>query len=146
MVISRAEHDAERVELPRFGGGDLLGDCGPGALAFGAIGIEIVLEKLIAQSAVILDRLVNGAQMHRTALLLVRREQAVAAPALQDARELPAEIDAVGNAEIHAVAAKWRMQMTGVAGEKHAAVAVTVGDQASAGRWLRVRGGSLRRR
>src|SRR5271156_4730843 len=123
-VVARPEHDAERVELPRLGGDDLLRDRGAGTLALGTVGTEIVLEQLIAQGAVILNRLVDGAQMHRPALGLVRFKEAVAAPAMQHRGKLPAEIDAVADAEIHAIAAKRRMQMAGVAGEKYAVFAV----------------------
>ncbi len=49
---------------------------------------------------------------------------------MQHRGKLPAEIDAVADAEIHAIAAERRMQMAGIAGEKHAVVAVMIGDQA----------------
>ncbi len=68
--------------------------------------------------------------MHRPPLRLVGGEQAGAAPALQRGRKLPAQIDGVADAHVHAEAAERRMQVAGVAGQEHAAVGVAVGDQA----------------
>jgi hypothetical protein len=42
--------------------------------------------------------------------------------------DLPPEVDRVLDAGVHALAAGWRVDVGGVAGEKHRSVAVAVGD------------------
>ena len=75
------------------------------------------------------NRFGNRALMHRPAFGLIGGEQARSAPTSECRRQLPAKIDGVGDAEVHAVAAVGRMQMARIAGEEYAFMAVLVGDE-----------------
>src|SRR5688572_4773907 len=77
----------------------------------------------------VLHRLLAGAQAGRAPLRPVAREQAFAAPALDPRRELPAEVDRIGDAGIHSESAVGRHDMHRVAGEEHAAAAVALRDE-----------------
>jgi len=66
----------------------------------------------------------------RAPLLFIGREEQLATPSLQHACKLPTEIDAVCDPKIHPKSAVGRMQVTCVAGQKNASVAIAVGDQA----------------
>ena len=66
-------------------------------------------------------------QVHRPALLLVTRQQGLAAPALKHGGKLPAQVHRVTDTHVHAKSAKGWVQVASVAGQKHATVPVLVG-------------------
>src|SRR3954454_18467622 len=68
---------------------------------------------------------------NRPPLGVVRRQQAVAAPSAQYRSKLPAEIDRVGDAGVHAQRAGRRQLMDGVASQEDAAVRIAFGDHAA---------------
>ena len=80
-------------------------------------------------AAKIAARLRDVAQADRPPLGVVGAQELRAAPALHHGLELPAEIDRVADAGVHAEAAGRRHQMGGVAGDEDAVGAVAVGDQ-----------------
>ena len=99
------------------------------AHAVAAFVLDAVLPKVVRQQGVVRNRLVHDLLVHRPPLALVTLEQRGPTPALQQGGHFPAEVDAIAYAHVHAVAAEGRMQVRGIAGKKHAAVAIAVGDQ-----------------
>ncbi len=93
--------------------------------------LEAGTDELIADGAVVDGRLVDGALVHGPALRLVGGEQRRPPQPCSVGGQLPAEIDRVADAHVHAEAAERRMQVAGVAGQEHAALGVAVGDQAA---------------
>src|ERR1700730_18144169 len=65
-------------------------------------------------------------------LALVGAQQPAAGPATHGGGKLPAEIDRVPDAGVHAEAAGRRHQVGGVAGDEDAGAAVAVGDELAA--------------
>src|SRR5690606_3261243 len=112
--VSITEHEAERTEFRRLLLVDGDGRTGPRLGATRAVFLQFRYSELIAQGGHVLGRGLEHAAVPRPALQLVAFEQLRAAPALQRRGELPTEIDAVADAEIHAMAAERRVQMAGV--------------------------------
>ena len=77
----------------------------------------------------IVGRRLDVAHRHRLALDLIGREQVRPAPAFEHRVELPAEIDRVLHAGVHAERASRRREMDGVAGHVDAPAAVALGDE-----------------
>src|SRR5690606_13072242 len=69
-------------------------------------------------------RVAQDARGHRMAFGMIAVEQAVRRPALYHLRKFPAEVDRILQAEVETLPAKRRMDVRGVAGEQHAALAV----------------------
>src|SRR5690606_31096598 len=74
-------------------------------------------------------RLIDHHLVYGAAFRLIAVEQAGATPALEYGGQLPAEIQRIADTHIHAVAAERRMQMAGVAREKHPPFAVAGCDE-----------------
>ena len=129
ILVARAEHDAERLELARLGRDDLAPHLLAGMFARCRILVEAVLDEMVTERSIVFNRFGDRTLMHGPALYLVRGEQHFTAPSAQNRGELPAEINAVRDAEVHSISAEGRMKVTGVAGEEHAPVTIAVGAQ-----------------
>ena len=116
------------LALLDVGDGDEIG-AGRGALRRVVVDVRPPLRAPLAPAQRSIARGADVALAGRPPLGLVGREQARPAPALQGAGELPAEVDGVADAGVHAEPAGRDHQMHGVAGEQHAAFGEAVGDQ-----------------
>src|ERR1043166_8980419 len=85
-----------------------------------------------AQIAARLPDIANG---HWSALALVRIEQPPSAPAAQAGFQLPAQIDGVLSAHVHAEATGRRRQMRRIAGEEGLALTIVLGHELASHPW-----------
>ncbi len=107
--------DGEQMRERGLARGRVVGDIGP-------IGVAPDLAAGIARL-----RRRNIAPADLAALDLVGGEQLRSAPSLEHCGELPGEIDGIADAHVHAEAAEGRMEMAGVAGNKHPAIEIVRG-------------------
>src|SRR5207248_6674608 len=115
-VVAVAEMRVQRV-VPGVAhrGGELRAELGARALALRG-GVVNRREAAPRRDALeILHRLGAGTLAGRAALVLVARKQMLAAPALVHGGELPADVDRVADAGVHAEAAVGRHDMHRVA-------------------------------
>src|SRR5262245_26098015 len=59
ILVPRAQHHAERLELPRLARLDELADLHAGPFTIGRVGIEVLSQKMDAERLVILHRLLD---------------------------------------------------------------------------------------
>ncbi len=118
--------DVELVGLPAFLGAD--------RVAFGALLLDSRRHRAARLDHLL--RVVHREARHllgdRQALDLVRVEDLLVGPAGEVRRQVPREVERVGDARVHAVAGVRHPQVSGVAGDEDAAVAEAVGDEAAA--------------
>src|SRR5436853_145922 len=74
------------------------------------------------QAAVVLQRDLGGARRRRPPLMVVALDECRPAPAFDRGRELPAEIEGVLDAGVHAEPAVRRMGVRGIAGDADAPI------------------------
>ena len=125
-LVGDVEHEVQRVELGVLRGLDLRIGAPAGALAGGAVVVEVGGEQLGREDPHVRDRRLDHTRLDRSPLGLVGVEEPGAAPAVEDGGELPAEVDGVADAGVEPVAAERGVEMGSVAGEEHAAVARVV--------------------
>ena len=129
LFIGVAQHHAERSELTQLRGLDARADFPAQLLALAGLVLQAVGSELLAQDRVIRFGLGHDPFMHRAALGLIAVQQRAAAPTLQPRRQLPAQVDPVGDPHVHPIAAEGRMQVAGVPRQEYSAQAVLVGDE-----------------
>ena len=74
------------------------------------------------------ERVATEYRANWPALPLVGVEQRFGRRAAQHTRQLPAEVHCVLDADVHALASHWRMDVSGITGEENAAVPVVRGE------------------
>src|SRR3954470_6741245 len=101
----------------------------PGALEVGAIAVWIVaVEELLVARDARRDEILRDLVEDRPAFFIIRRQQCIAAPALQPRRELPAKIDGVLEAVIETKAPIGRMAVRGIPRDKDPAGLIILRD------------------
>ncbi len=131
IVVAIAQFDAVILVLAVLGP-DELGELLPMRLTGCAIGVDqhwIDARAPLHVHVGVSFRPSDVALGHRAAFALVAVEQRRATPAVQHCGELPADVDRVAHAGVHAIAAGGNVLMHRIAREKHAALAITLGEQ-----------------
>ena len=101
----------------------------PDGVARSACIFDACNHQLARTGRMVRDRFLNHSLVNLAALDFVAWQQRFATPARQHGRELPAEIQRVANAHVHAVAAKGRMQVASIANQESAARAIALRNQ-----------------
>src|SRR5438270_216793 len=81
---------------------------------------QAVPKEMIAEHRMVGDGLVDDLAMDWPPFQLVAVEETGSPPALEHRRQLPAKVDGISNAHVHAVAAERGMQMARIADQEAA--------------------------
>ncbi len=132
-IVAVSERDPVRDILLGLGADDGVADLAAQALALRRRRGDLVPLGALGEALGVARRLVDVALRHGLPLDLVAVEERRSAPAFDHRRELPAEIDRIAHARVHAEPAGRAVLVDGVAGEQHVAPLPAIGDDAAAG-------------